>query len=120
MKDVQHSLSTGTRRKRFISFEFRIDVFHFLFGTKGVTRRESKRGYKSFYSEDFNPIFFTPGWDTVFDHLGDGCRIHFPVEMKSAIRWSKKLYNKEEDGTLKLKKRYFEEKVYMRLVKYIV
>ena len=53
-------------------------------------------------------------------HLGDGCRIHFPVEMKSAIRWSKKLFNREDDGTLKLKKRYVEEKVYMRLVKYIV
>ena len=67
MRDVQLSLSTGTRRKRFISFEFRIDVFHFLFGRKGVTSRELKRGYKSFNLEDFNPIFFTPGWDTVFD-----------------------------------------------------
>ena len=54
-------------------------------------RRETKREYKSFNSEDFTPIFFTLGWDTVFDHLGDGCCIHFPVEMKSAIRWSKKL-----------------------------
>ena len=63
---------------------------------------DTKKGYKYFYSEDFNPVYFTPGWDTAYDHLGDGCRIHFPVEMKWATRWSKKLYDKEEDGTLKL------------------
>ena len=66
-------------------------------------RRETKRGYKFFYSEDFiqSDLFYT--WlGHFFDHLGDACRIHFPVEMKSAIRWSKKLINREEDGTLKL------------------
>ena len=120
MREVQLSLSTGTRRKRLISFEFRTDVFQFLFGQKGVTTRDSKIGYKSFNSEDFNPIYFTPGWDIIFDHLGVGCCIHFTVEMKCAIRWSKKLYNKEEDGTLNLKNRYFVEKVYFRLVKCIV
>ena len=102
MSNVQLSLSTGTSRKRFISFEFRSDVYQFLFRHKGVTRMDTKKGYKSFNSEDFNPLYFTPGWDTVFDHLGDGCQIHFPVEMKWATRWSKKLYDKEEDGTLKL------------------
>ena len=45
---------------------------------------DTKKGYKYFYSEDFNPVYFTPGWDTAYDHLGDGCRIHFPVEMKWA------------------------------------
>ena len=64
--------------------------------------KRDKKGLQILNSEDFNPIFFTLGWDTVFDHLGDACRIHFPVEMKSAIRWFKKLFNREEDGTLKL------------------
>ena len=99
MSDVQLSLSTGTSRKRFISFEFRSDVYQFLFRHKGVTRINTKKGYKSF---DSGPVYFTPGWDTIYDHrLGDGCRIHFPVEMKRTTIWSKKLYDREEDGTLK-------------------
>ena len=68
-----------------------------------VLEERQKGGYKSFNSEDFiqSDLFYT--WlGHFFDHLGDACRIHFPVEMKSAIRWSKKLINREEDGTPKL------------------
>ena len=89
---------------------------NFCFETK-VLLGWTQKGYKSLNSEDFYHVYFTPGWDTVYDHLGDGCRIHFPMEMKWTTRQSKKLYNREEDGTLMLKKSYFVEKVYLRLVK---
>lgn len=77
MWDVQLSLFTGKRRKRFISFEFRSDVFQLQ---RCYKNSDKKKGYKSFNSQEFNPIYSTPGWDMVYYHLVDRCRIHFPVE----------------------------------------
>ena len=85
-----------------------------------IPRSDTTRGYRSYDFDNFNPKYFTPGWDTVFDHLGDGCSVQFPIQMKCTTRWSKKLFHKDVEGTLKLKKRYFVEKVYLRLFKFCV
>ena len=77
---------------------FNLELMLIIFGHIGGSKPDSKRGCIPSNSKDFNPKYFTSGWDTVY---GDRCCIYFPVEMKCAKqngprsytvkrRWNKK------------------------------
>ncbi len=64
---------------------------------------------------DFRDLYFPSGWDVVYDRLGDGCKVVYPITMKSCIRWSRPCYRKLKlpDGSLHHKPRYFREVVHV-------
>ena len=53
------------------------------------------------------------GMYIVYDKLGDGCRIDFPVRLESRIKWSGVIYN--SDGSAK--PRVFIEMISVTIVK---
>ncbi len=105
---VDSSLRLGSIRCYKFNVEFRLDVFSYLFN--------SDSGCK-YYEDDFPEDHFPTGWSVVYDRLGDGCRIDFPVEMKPALKWSGLCFNKSDDGTLVPRPKYFNEVVSVKLDK---
>jgi len=63
-----------------------MDVFQFLFSDKGTT---PPTGRGKFYElEEFSSAYFPAGWHIVYDRLGDGCRVDFPIRLESKLKWS--------------------------------
>lgn len=115
VSSIQHSLKLGVNTNCKFSLEFRTDVFNFIFSGKGTT---PPTGRGTFYElEDFGSTYFPAGWHVVYDRLGDGCGIDFPVRLESKLKWSTTLYSKQEDGTLLPKPKTFIEMIYVSLVK---
>ena len=56
-------------------------------------------------------MYFTPGWDVVYNSIGDGCKVLYPITMKPSVQWSRKSYEKKDDGTMLVKPRLFKEVV---------
>ena len=112
MKAVIHkSLKSGINRNNRLELEFRTDVFRFLFSGKGRTP-PSGRGL--FYDlKDFDTTYFSDNWHIVYDKLGDGCCVEFPLRLESRIKWSAVVYN--SDGSSKPK--LFNEMISVTLVK---
>ena len=114
MKAVIHkSLKSGINRNNRLELEFRTDVFRFLFSGKGRTP-PSGRGL--FYDlKDFDTTYFGDNWHNiiVYDKLGDGCCVEFPLRLESRIKWSAVVYN--SDGSSKPK--LFNEMISVTLVK---
>lgn len=112
---VQRSLKSGVNLNRVFSVEFRVDVFNFLFKNKG---RAPPAGRGLFYDlSSFSTTYFPVDWHVVYDKLGDGCRVDFPVRLESKLKWSNKAYTKDTSGNLELKPRTFTEMIYVKLVK---
>ena len=108
---IQRSLKSGVGCSNRLEVEFRTDVFRFLFNCKG---RIPPKGRGLFYDlEDFDTTFFDDNWYIVYDKLGDGCRVHFPIRLESKIKWSRTVFN--SDGSVK--PRVFTEMIYVTLVK---
>ena len=63
--------------------------------------------------EDFNMTYFGGDWHVVFDKLGDGCRVNFPLKLESKLKWSSLVYN--FDGSVK--SRIFTEMISVTIVK---
>ncbi len=102
---------TNTR----FTVSFRTDVFTMLFGGKG---REALKGKGKLYSpEDFNSEYFNSTWFVCYDKLGNGCRITFPVQLESVVRFSPLCFDKHFDGILLPKPRAFSELVVVTLLK---
>ena len=115
VSSIWHSLKLGVNRNCKFSLEFTTDVFNFLFSGKGTT---PPNGWGKFYGlEDFGSTYFPAGWHVVYDRLGDGCRIDFPIRLESKLKWSTTLYSKQEDGTLVPKPKTFTEMICVSLVK---
>ena len=66
---------------------------------------------------EFNPTYFPLGWYRVYDSLGDGCEIVFPIRLQIKIKWSGKIYEKQNDGTLVATPPTFMEVIIVTLVK---
>ena len=112
---MQRSLKLGVNLNCTFSVEFRVDVFNFLFKGKG---RAPPAGHGLFYDlNSFSTTYFPVDWHVVYNKLGDGCRIDFPVRLESKLKWSSKVYVRDTSGNLVLKPRTFTEMVYVRLVK---
>ena len=69
------------------------------------------------YLSSFSTTYFPVDWHVVYNNLGDGCRVDFPVRLESKLKWSSKVYVRDTSGNLVLKPRTFTEMVYVRLVK---
>ena len=69
------SLKSGCIRRCKFSTPFRMDVFKYLFEGKGV--RPSFGQGTNYEKENFDEIFFPSNWDVAYDHLGDGCKVHY-------------------------------------------
>ena len=108
---IHRSLKSGLNCNNRVELEFRTDVFRFLFNGKGRTP-PSGRGL--FYElKDFDAIYFSDNWHVVYDKLGDGCRVDFPIRLESKIKWSSVVYN--SDGSVK--PRVFTEMISVTIVK---
>ena len=94
-----------------IEVEFRSDVFRYLFNNKG---RKPPTGRGLFYDlDDFDRTYFTDNWYVVYDKLGDGCCVDFPIRLESKLRWSTLVYNSSGN----VKPRVFSEIICATLVK---
>ena len=77
----------GINRNNRLDIEFRTDVFN------------GKRQQGLFYDlDDFKQTSFGDNWYVVYDKLGDGCRIDFPVILESRIKWSSVVYNSDSSA----------------------
>ena len=63
--------------------------------------------------EDFNTTYFSGDWHVVFDKLGDGCKVDFPLRIENKLKWSSLVYN--FDGSVK--SRIFTEMISVTIVK---
>ena len=62
-------------------------------------------------------MFFPVNWFIVYDKLGNGCKVDFPVRLESKLKWSPALYDKLSNGTVVVRKKIFSEIVVVTLVK---
>ena len=113
--NIHKSLRLGVDRMCRFTLEFRTDVFTFLFRGKG---RKPPSGQGLFYElQDFDLLYFPEHWFRVYDKLGSGCQIDFPIRLQSKIKWVPVVYDKKPDGSLVVKNRSFVEVVVVTLVK---
>ena len=113
--EVQKSLKLGVNLGCRFSLRFRTDVFNFLFkGTGSVP--PTGRG-KFFELEDFDNFYFPTDWYIVYDELGNGCKVVFPVMLESKTKFTNSVYCKCSDGSIVLKPKMFTEMIYVSLVK---
>lgn len=66
---------------------------------------------------DFAPEFFPENWDVVFDRLGDGCQVDFPIKIITVLKYGKKCFKKNNDGSITEKPRTFYETLSVILFK---
>ena len=77
------SLKSGAICKCQFTVEFRMDVFRYLFRDRGT---KPTRGLGKLYQKvDFSEQFFSSEWDKVYDRLGDGCQVDFPIRIHSKL-----------------------------------
>ena len=86
-------------------------MFKHLFNGKGRSP-QSRRGLV-YELEDFNATYFSGDWHVVFDKLGDGCKVDFPLRIENKLKWSSLVYN--FDGSVK--SRVFTEMISVTVVK---
>ena len=110
---IGKSLKCGTIRASKFCIDFRLDVFRYLFNSKG----KDKGSGKLYEKDDFNSDYFGEDWWFVVDKNGDGCCIDFPVELRPAVKFSPKVYSKSSDGTTVEKLRSYSEIVHVTLLK---
>ena len=113
---VQRSLKLGVNLNCMFTVECRVDVFNFLFKGKG---RPPPAGHGLFYDlSAFSSTYFPSDWHVVYNRLGDGCRVDFPLRLQSKLKRSSKVYIKDTtNGNMSLKPRTFTEVVCVKLVK---
>ena len=82
-----------------LEVEFRVDVFRYLFQGKG---HAPPRGRGLFYNlEEFDETYFMDERYIVYDRLGDGCKIDFPIRLERRIKWSSQVFSRS--GSIKPK-----------------
>ena len=54
-------------------------------------------------------MFFPFNWFIVYDKLGNGCKVDFPVRLDSKLKWSPTVYDKLSNGTVVVKEKSFSE-----------
>lgn len=112
ISEVHRSLKLGVNVNCSFSVAFRIDVFNFLFRGKGSMPPTGQGNF--FDLADFSNVYFPDDWYVVYDKLGNGCRVVFPVRLESKVRFSSPVYTKK---SIVLQPKTFTEMVYVSLVK---
>ena len=113
--EVHRSLKLGVNVNCSFSVAFTTDVFNFLFKGKGSVPPTGRGNF--FDLADFSNVYFPHDWYVVYDKLGNGCKVVFPVRLESKVRFSSPAYSKTSDGSLVLQPKTFTEMVYVSLVK---
>ena len=86
---------------------FRCDVFNFLFSGKGSSIH-GKKG--RFYSEaDFDSTYFYINWFVSYSKFGDGCKVEFPIILRSYVKFSPCTHTKNDDNIVVARSRDFTE-----------
>ena len=111
---IQGSLRRGINLNCKFNVESRVDVFSYLFSGKG-SLPPSGQG-KLYNLDDFNPTFFPGNWFIVYDKLGNGCKVDFPVRLESKLKWSPTVYDKLPNGTVVVREKIFTEVLVVTLV----
>ena len=62
-------------------------------------------------------LYFSIKWFIVYDKLGNGCKVDFPVRLDSKLKWSPTVYDKLSNGTVVVKEKIFSEILVVTLVK---
>ena len=62
---------------------------------------------------DFYDLYFPAHWYIVYDKLGNGCKVVFPVRLESKTKFSGSVYCKCSDGSIVLKPKTFTEVIYL-------
>ena len=79
ISEVHRSLKLDVNVHCKFSVPFRIDVFNLLFNCKSAL---PPTGRGKFYElGDFPSTYFPLDWFVVYDKLGNGCKIDFPVRV---------------------------------------
>ena len=104
------SLKLGVNLNCSFSVAFRVDVFNFLFLNGNSSVPPSGRG-NFFELADFSNVCFPANWYVVYDKLGNGCEVMFPVWLGSKIRYSSPVYSKKSDGSIVLMPKAFTEMI---------
>ena len=113
---VQNSLRVGCVRNCMFVVPFRCDVFNFLFSGKGSSVR-TKKG-RLYTEEDFDPTYFSiKYWFVSYNKLGDGCKIDFPINLRSYVKFSPCTYIKNDDNVVVRRPRDFTELLSVSVVK---
>lgn len=113
--EVHRSLKLGVNINCRFSVDFRIDVFNFLFNGKGNMPPSGRGNF--FELTDFSNLYFPADWYVVYDKLGNGCKVVFPVRLESKVKYSSPVYSKKSDGSIVLMPKSFTEMIYVSLVK---
>ena len=113
--EIHRSLKLGVNLNCSFSVGFRTDVFNFLFRGRGSVPPTGPGRF--FELTDFSNDYFPVDWYIVYDKLGNGCKVAFPVRLESKIRLSSSVYCKNLDGSIVLKPKTFTEMIYVSLVK---
>ena len=113
--EVHRSLKLGVNLNCSFSVAFRVDVFNFLFNGKGSVPPSGRGNF--FELADFSNVYFPANWYVVYDKLGNGCTVVFPVRLESKVRYSSPVYSKKSDGSIVLIPKTFTEMIYVSLVK---
>lgn len=114
---VARSLKVGCIRANEFNVEFSLDVFRSLFNNKGtVTALDGSTRGKLYELSDFED-HFPKGWNTLYNKLGDGCTVDFPIVMLPSINYGPKRYYKKCNGSVIGITRFFSEIVSVSLYK---
>ena len=90
-------------------------MFRLLFDGKGEA---ATRGRGCLYNlDDFEAERSPKNWHRVFDKLGNGCEVDFPVQLQSHMKWSPQCYYKTQQNSINIKPRDFEEVLSVYLTK---
>ena len=116
MDAINRSLKMGVNRGCRLSVNVRTDVLKFLF--EGKCRQYPHEAGHLYTLEDFDKKYFPTDWHRVYDRLGDGCKVQFPLRMVSKVKWSTTMYTSDSvRGMVLPKKKHFYEVCILWLVK---
>ena len=114
---IQGSLRRGINLNCKFNVEFRVDVFSYMYLFSGIGSLPPSGQGKLYNLDDFNPTFFPGNWFIVYDKLGNGCKVDFPVRLESKLKWSPTVYDKLPNGTVVVREKIFTEVLVVTLVK---
>ena len=109
---ITTKLKAKSNNKLVIDFEH--DCFRYLFYGKGRTSRDNK--YLLLEKNDFRKCRFVDNWDIVFDRIGDGVTVKYPVKVRVFLSKSPKSFNLV-NGTLQASGQMLIEKLSIDFVR---
>ena len=89
-----------------LTFEFRHDVYEYLFNGKGRDAKEKNWGL--FDENDFSKCKLPPNWNCIYDKRGDGVKLRFPLKMRKFLQLSPMTYQRVAEDIVEAPRTYIE------------